>query len=46
MRWVEPEAIAFVAAEIQFFVKLEDVPQRRGTYSSVEAMDAVEEPQL
>ena len=46
MRWVEPEAIALVAAEIQLFVKDEAVPQRRGTYSNAEGMDAVEEPQL
>lgn len=43
---MEPEASALVAAEIQLFVKDEDAPQRRGTYSSVEGMDAVVEPQL
>ncbi len=46
MRWVEPEAIALVAAEIQLFVWVEAVPQRRGTNSNAEGMDAVEEPQL
>jgi len=35
-----------VAAEIQLLVKEELVPQRRGTYSNLEGMEAVLEPQL
>jgi hypothetical protein len=46
MRWVEPDAIAFVAAAFHPLVKLEPVPQSRGTYSKFEGMDEVVEPQL
>jgi len=38
--------MALVAAEIQLLVKELPVPQRRGTYSNLEGMGAVLEPQL
>ena len=46
MRWVEPAAMALVAAAFHPLVKLLAMPQRRGTYSNEEGIVPVELPQL